>query len=249
MDAATRPAPVVRALPDRRRSPRVELIGAIQGRHANLNTPVTVLEVSATGFSVKSPVPFELDEEQVFRLRGVDGRQATVRARTMHCMRASAGGEEATYVVGFALIGESVEQMGALRVGRHTSASPEEPERSSAAPADGSRRRSPRFDVSGLIEAWIDGGSVALTMHDLSLGGFSAETTIGIRPGTRHQVIFKPAESERLIIDAEAVHCRLLGSGRAALFLTGFKFVFDTDEAAEAVERLVEAATSPLSFL
>ena len=58
---------------DRRRSPRVEVLGRIQGQVASLDIPVRVREISLGGMSIESQDAFEVGGVKDFLLTLGDG--------------------------------------------------------------------------------------------------------------------------------------------------------------------------------
>jgi hypothetical protein len=75
------------ARPERRRSPRVELLSELHGQLVPFDVAVVIREASDGGFSMESPVLFPIGSEQMFRLRADSGAATTVRAVCRHSMR------------------------------------------------------------------------------------------------------------------------------------------------------------------
>jgi hypothetical protein len=68
---------------DRRRSPRIEILGRLQGRAVSLDVPVIVREISLGGMSVESALLFTLGDVHEFLLTLGDGSQVPLRGRVM----------------------------------------------------------------------------------------------------------------------------------------------------------------------
>jgi hypothetical protein len=76
---------------DRRRSPRIELLGRVQGRSVTLDAPVTVREISLGGMAIETPAPFEAAAVHAFRLTMGDGSTVELVGRVMHSRPATSG--------------------------------------------------------------------------------------------------------------------------------------------------------------
>lgn len=85
--------------PERRRSPRMEMLGRVHGQAVSLDVPLTVREISLGGMSVEAPVPFPIDAIHEFRLTLGDGSTVLLRARVVYC-RPAKGSDAPVYVCG-----------------------------------------------------------------------------------------------------------------------------------------------------
>ena len=85
---------------ERRRAPRVEVLGRLHGHVVSLNAPVTVREISLVGLSFSAPMPFPLNAEHEFRLTLGDGSTVLLRGRIMRCQDAHGADGRRTYVMG-----------------------------------------------------------------------------------------------------------------------------------------------------
>ena len=97
---------------DRRRSPRVELLGLVSGRLLRPGTAVVVRDMSLGGIATETPFPFERGTVHDLQLTLGDGAAVDLRARVMHCRNIAAEGEEPKYFTGFQFVddeGESVD--------------------------------------------------------------------------------------------------------------------------------------------
>jgi hypothetical protein len=84
---------------ERRRMPRVEVLSKVSAQLVALDIPVTLVNISAGGFMMKSPVDFPVGTIATFRIAGRRGEHIVLRARAVHTMQAITG-DTITYVVG-----------------------------------------------------------------------------------------------------------------------------------------------------
>ena len=81
------------------------MLGQIDAHSVWKLRPLTLREVSLTGFSVETTSPFEVNTVNKFRLN-LDGlkRSVVVQARTRHCQLLSASRDLPIYVAGFEFV-------------------------------------------------------------------------------------------------------------------------------------------------
>jgi hypothetical protein len=91
---------------ERRRSPRVELLGLVSGKLLRPGTPVTVRDMSLGGLATETPFPFERGTVHDLQLTLGDGAAVDLRARVMHCRNIAAEGEAPRYFTGFQFVDE-----------------------------------------------------------------------------------------------------------------------------------------------
>jgi hypothetical protein len=91
---------------ERRRAPRIEVLGRLHGHVVSLNAAVTVREISLVGLSFSAPMPFPLNAEHDFRLTLGDGSAVLLRGRIMRCQDAHAPDGQRTYVMGVQFVDE-----------------------------------------------------------------------------------------------------------------------------------------------
>lgn len=89
---------------ERRRSPRVELLGLVSGRLLRPGTPIVVRDMSLGGLATETPFPFERGTIQELQLTLGDGAAVDLRARVMHCRNIAAEGEQPRYFTGFQFV-------------------------------------------------------------------------------------------------------------------------------------------------
>ena len=104
--ASTPPKPTAMGR-DRRRSPRVELVGLVSGRLLRPGTAVVVRDMSLGGIATETPFPFERGTVHDLQLTLGDGAAVDLRGRVMHCRNIAGDGEEPRYFTGFQFVGDS----------------------------------------------------------------------------------------------------------------------------------------------
>jgi hypothetical protein len=85
---------------DRRRSPRIQILGKLHGQLVALATPVTVIEISLGGLGLETAVEFPVGVVHEFRLTLGDDSAVLVKGRVMHCHRADAPDRSPRFIVG-----------------------------------------------------------------------------------------------------------------------------------------------------
>ncbi len=103
--ASTPPEPTAMGR-ERRRSPRVELLGLVSGRLLRPGTAIVVRDMSLGGLATETPFPFERGTVHDLQLTLGDGAAVDLRARVMHCRNIAADGEEPKYFTGFQFVDE-----------------------------------------------------------------------------------------------------------------------------------------------
>ncbi len=94
--------PSPRPFRSRRRYPRIEVLGVIDGHRVPLDVPLTVRDLSQGGFSAESAVPFPPGTHHHFRFTTAMAQEVTLVATAVHCRLASAGADgQFTYISGF----------------------------------------------------------------------------------------------------------------------------------------------------
>jgi hypothetical protein len=88
---------------DRRRAPRVEVIGKVRGRVVSLDVPIVVREMSLGGMSIESPTAFEVGVVTDFLLTLGDGAGIEVYGRTIYT-RPLDGSDEPRFLSGIQFV-------------------------------------------------------------------------------------------------------------------------------------------------
>ncbi len=78
----------------------MRVLSALEAYGVDVNVKVVVREVSPGGFSVASPVPFAVGEEQTLLFSAADGSETMVRCTCRHSRTLESGGAM-TCVAGF----------------------------------------------------------------------------------------------------------------------------------------------------
>jgi hypothetical protein len=103
--------------------------------------------------------------------------------------------------------------------------------------------------VFELVDGYQVPVDVALKVIELSVGGFSARSTMAFPPGERHQFRFTTADEREVTIEATAIHCRLAQAGPSGqlAYVSGFEFV-SSARTDEAVAVLIDTLSSVFSL-
>ena len=88
---------------ERRRYPRVEILGRIKGVVRPLDVPITLLNLSLGGFLMQTPMEYRVGEIHEFQFTMGDKEPLIVRARIAHTMRATVD-HEAVYLFGLEFV-------------------------------------------------------------------------------------------------------------------------------------------------
>lgn len=85
---------------DRRRSPRIELLGRLHGHSVSLDLPVRVVEISLGGMAVETSVPFPVGAIQLFRITLGDDSTTELSGRVMHSRNTAPDGATPVFTTG-----------------------------------------------------------------------------------------------------------------------------------------------------
>jgi PilZ domain-containing protein len=72
---------------ERRRYPRIEILGRIRGAVRPLDVPITLLNLSLGGFLMQTPMQYQIGETHEFQFTMAQKDPIVVRARIAHAMR------------------------------------------------------------------------------------------------------------------------------------------------------------------
>lgn len=110
------------------------------------------------------------------------------------------------------------------------------------------RRKYPRLDVLGRIEGQVLALDAVLTLRELSLGGFSADSSRPFAPCLQHTFRFSTAEGLVVDLDAVAVHCRIAAvhTDSGLSYIAGFEWA-DPAASRDAIAQLVEVLSPELA--
>lgn len=85
---------------DRRRSPRVAIVGSLQGTTIPPDATVTVLDMSLGGMAIEVSVPFTVGDIHDFELTLGDGAAVVLRGRIVHSRPVAGPAPDPLYAVG-----------------------------------------------------------------------------------------------------------------------------------------------------
>lgn len=89
---------------DRRRSPRIELLGQIHATGAGRDQKIGVREISLGGMAIETATPFEVGSVHAFRLTLGDESTAELWGKVMHSRPSAEPGAEPQYVTGIQFV-------------------------------------------------------------------------------------------------------------------------------------------------
>jgi hypothetical protein len=89
---------------ERRRYPRIEILGRIQSRVLSLNLPIAVLDMSLGGVCIQTDITFPIGELHEFRLTANEGEPLVISARVVHSLHASRSDGTPCYFIGFEFV-------------------------------------------------------------------------------------------------------------------------------------------------
>lgn len=101
---------------DRRRSPRVEILGRLHGQVVSIETPVTVREMSLGGLSFEAEMPFPIGAVHDFRLTLGDGSFVILKGRVVRCVAGLGSDGARVHVTGIQFIDDEPDS-GSHRLG------------------------------------------------------------------------------------------------------------------------------------
>jgi hypothetical protein len=87
---------------ERRRSPRIEILGQVHGEVVSLDLPILLREVSFGGFSAEAPIQFPEGVAHAFRFSPTGEEPIILTARVTYSRPAADDEAATTYVTGFA---------------------------------------------------------------------------------------------------------------------------------------------------
>jgi hypothetical protein len=85
---------------ERRRSPRMEILGRVRGHSSPPGSPIYVREMSLGGMAVEAPFELTVGMVHLFRLRLGDGSTVELRGRVLRCANIAAPDAPPLYASG-----------------------------------------------------------------------------------------------------------------------------------------------------
>jgi hypothetical protein len=243
-------SPSSRVAADRRRSPRLRLLGEIHGQRVGLDLPLTIVDISAGGFAIESTVCFPDRDVQLFELVSeLGGSPLVVAGRAVRTSPASPGAGR--YVTGFEFASDQPQvPLDQIRAWLDAVTVIVEDRQTPAGFArHDERRRAPRLDVMGEIPGYVDGLDAPLVVRDISGGGLRIETAAALQAGERCTIRLRLDPRATLTIHARVAHVRPIESGGPdALFECGLSVEPGDESSREMLNVLVDRVTAALSF-
>lgn len=96
---------------DRRRNPRVAILGKLHGRAVTLDVSVTVTEISLSGMGIQTDIPFPVDAVHTFQLTLGDNSVVHLKGRVKHCQKLSGEpGEPERFLSGIQFLDEKTDE-------------------------------------------------------------------------------------------------------------------------------------------
>ena len=89
---------------DRRRNPRIQLLGRLHGNVVALEVAVTVTEISLGGMAIETEIDFPRGAEHEFQLTLGDESTVRLKGRVAHCQKLA--GDPPRYLSGIEFIEE-----------------------------------------------------------------------------------------------------------------------------------------------
>ena len=234
--SATADLPALKPALERRRSPRLQLLGEVHGQLVGMAVPILVRDLSEGGFSIDTTLEFPDDAVHRFRLTPAASDQAIiVQARAVHSYL-NVVDKQARFVTGFAFTAEQP----------HTTHSAIErlvdatrtlvDARGQAAVGSGADRRTDaRLDVLGELHGEIESLGVPFLVRDFSLGGCCIETHAPLEVDEAHTVRIDVYDCLSVLLRARVAHSRRGSeSDRPTRYVTGLQFLdADRDQLSE----------------
>ena len=93
---------------ERRRNPRVAILGKLHGRVVTLDVPVTVTEISLGGMGIQTEMAFPVDAVHTFQLTLGDNSVVHLKGRVAHCQKVA--GEPDRYLSGIQFLDEKADE-------------------------------------------------------------------------------------------------------------------------------------------
>ena len=92
------------ARPERRRHPRVRVLGELYGRVVAFDAPVGIQNIGLGGFSIVAPLAFPPNAEHKFEVTAPDGYTAIIKGRAAHSAAQTGANGAVSYLTGFELV-------------------------------------------------------------------------------------------------------------------------------------------------
>ena len=97
---------------ERRRAPRIEVLGRLHGHVVSFDAPVVVKEISLVGLSFTAAIPFPAGAVHEFRLTLGDGSTVMLQGRVVRCQETAAVDGNRNYLMGVQFIDDDIPEDG-----------------------------------------------------------------------------------------------------------------------------------------
>jgi hypothetical protein len=112
-DGRTEPEPAP-SPSERRREPRLDVLGELHGQIENLGIPLIVRDLSLGGCSIETHKPLETGSTHFVRIDVYDSLSVTLQARVAHSSRAAGADRPTRYISGLQFLDADRNQVGEL---------------------------------------------------------------------------------------------------------------------------------------
>jgi len=238
--------PALSPAPERRRSPRLQLLGEVHGQLVDMAVPIVVRNLSEGGFSIDTTLEFPDDAVHRFRLTPSGSDDALiVQARAVHSYMTVVD-KLARFVTGFAFTPDqpNTTHSAIERFVDETRSIVDA--RAEAAPSDNpaDRRTDARLDVLGELHGEIESLGVPFLVRDFSMGGCCIETHTPLEVDQAHTIRIDVYDCLSVLLRARVAHSRRGSeSDRPTRYVTGLQFL-DADR--EQLSEMLGMLTSSL---
>ena len=101
---------------ERRRSPRIEILGQLDGHMMTVDAPVTILDLSLGGFGVESAAALDAGDIHDCRFTLRDGVSVILPAKVVHCRPKKGPKGSVRYLAGLEFLPQATPDAEAARV-------------------------------------------------------------------------------------------------------------------------------------
>jgi len=96
-----------REVGERRRSPRLQILGRLHGHAVSMNVDVKIREISLGGMAIETAFAFPIGAVHEFRIELADGSNTQLLGRVVHCRPELRTDAPTLFITGIAFIEES----------------------------------------------------------------------------------------------------------------------------------------------
>lgn len=96
---------------ERRRSPRIEILGRLHGHVVSLDAPIAVREMNLGGMAIETDFPFPIGAFHGFELTLGDGSLVPLTGRVLRCRNISDPGETPVFLSAVEFVDQDPDEM------------------------------------------------------------------------------------------------------------------------------------------